>query len=977
MARRPRLLIPVAIALVAVVALFFVFAGIWTDWLWFESVNFSSVFSTMLLTQATLFVLGALLMVGIVGGNMLLAYRLRPMFAMSMFGGQQGVERYRLAVDPHRKLIFLIAMGVLALFTGSSTSGQWKTWLQFVNRTPFGEKDAQFGLDVSFFAFTYPFIRLVLGFLFAAVVLAAIAATVVHYLYGGFRLQSPGGLRATRGARAHLAVLLGVFVLLKGVAYWVDRYGLAFSDRGFVEGPSYTDITAVLPAKAILASIAVICAALFFAAVVRPGGMLPGVGFGLLVLSAILIGGVYPALVEQFQVKPNQQGKEAPYIAKNIQATRKAYGVDKAEVTNYDAKITASSQELANEAATISGVRLLDPALLARTYQQLQQIRGFYQFPDQLDIDRYPDATGAIRDTVVAVREISGPPAQQDNWINRHLVYTHGYGFVAAPGNKVDQYGLPAFEAGDMPPTGDLVKQTGLKEPRVYFGENSPVYSIVGGPKGGKSIELDYPETGGSGQQNTTYAGNGGVPMGSFFNRLLFAAKFGEKNLLLSGDINEKSQILYTRNPRERINKVAPFLTLDGDPYPAIVGGRIVWIVDGYTTSDGYPYSQSRSLQDATRDTATETGGLARQPRDRINYIRNSVKATVDAYNGTVTLYEWGKKDPVLQTWMKAFPGVVKPESAISPELRQHLRYPNDLFKVQRDVLSKYHVTDPDAFYGGQDFWNIPNDPTERGNMRQPPYYLSLKMPGDSAPSFSLTTAFVPQKRPNMAAFMAVDATPGASYGRLRILQLPGNTAIQGPGQAQNTINADPKVSTELNLLRGSPGTNSATQVLNGNLLTLPFGNGLLYVQPVYVQAAPREGQEPYPILKKVALMFGNKVGFGDTLGDALKQVFGDAPVTPEGDRPPPGQQQPGETSTLTPGVLSAIEAAQKAFQAGEDALAKKDLAGYAKAQADLKAALKRLEEERDKARTPAPASTGTPAPTPAGTPAPTPSPNG
>ncbi|GAA3424943.1 UPF0182 family membrane protein [Streptosporangium sandarakinum] len=958
-------MIPTAIAIVALVALFFLFVGVFTDYLWYDSVGYTSIFSGVIVTQIVLFVVGAVLMVGLVGGNMLLAYRARPMFGPGMFGGASGADRYRMALDPHRKMIFIIGAAVLALFTGSSFAGQWKTWLEFVNATPFGETDALFHYDVSFFMFTFPFLRMVLNFLFTAVVLSAVMAAVVHYLYGGFRLQSPG-VHATRAARVHLSVLLGVFVLLKAVAYWVDRYELVFSDRGFVYGASYTDVNAVYPAKTILAIIALICAALFFAGVVRPGAMLPGVAFGLLVLSAILIGMVYPALVEQFQVKPNQQGKEQEFIRRNIEATRKAYGVDQTEVIDYAAQGDASKVNVTAD-SSISGVRLLDPNLVSKTYQQKQRIRGFYDFHDPLDVDRYPDESGKPRDTVVAVRELTGPPAEQDNWINRHLVYTHGYGFVAAPGNKVDAEGLPAFDAKDMPVTGPLAERTGLKEARVYFGESpsAPEYVVVGGDR---NQELDYPLSSGTGQKDTTYDGKGGVPVGSFINRVLYAAKYGEMNLLLSSDVNDKSKILYVRNPQERIAKVAPFLSLDDNSYPAIVDGRVVWIVDAYTTSNAYPYSDSRSLESMTRDTVTDPRLVVQQPRDQINYMRNSVKATVDAYDGTVTLYAWDEKDPILQTWRKAFPGIVKPKSEISTGLQQHLRYPEALFKVQRDVLSRYHIKDPNAFYSGQDFWNVPNDPSSgERDIKQPPYYLSVKMPNTDEPTFSLTTTFVPRQGPNLAAFMSVDANPGPDYGKLRILRMPSNTTIPGPGQVQN--NFQNKFSGELNLL----GIGGA-KVRYGNLLTLPFAGGLVYIEPVYVETAASSGQEPYPILRRVLVSYGDRVGFADTLDAALKQVFGDGAQLPQQEVNKPNT--PAQPNTA---LNQAIGEAQQAYDRAQKALNANppNWTEYGAAQKALSEALKKLESAAAPTATPAPTSTSaptaTPAPSGSATPSPTP----
>ncbi|WP_419197635.1 UPF0182 family protein [Microbispora hainanensis] len=966
------------LAVVAIVVLLLVFSGIYTDYLWYDSVSFSSVFSTMLVTQVVLFIVGAALMIAIVGGNMVLAHRTRPMFGPGMFGAPQGADRYRVALDPHRRLVFLIGMGVLALFTGSSTAGLWKTWLQFVNRTPFNEKDAQFGLDLSFFVFTMPFLRMLLNFLFTAVILSIIAATIVHYLYGGFRISSPGGVHATRAARAHLSVLLGVFVLLKAAAYWLDRYSLVFSDRGKTFGASYTDVHAVLPAKGILAVISLICALIFFAGVIRPGGMFPGVAFGLLVLSAVLIGTVYPSLVEQFQVRPNQQSKEQAYIQRNIDATRKAYGVDTAKVTEYSAKTDTDASVLQTEASAIPGMRLLDPSLLSPTFQQKQQIRGYYQFPEQLDIDRYP-VDGKPRDTVVAVREIGRPPEGQRNWINDHLVYTHGFGFVAAPGNKVDSSGLPVFSERDIPPVGDL----GDYEPRIYFGENSPDYSIVGGPKSARPIELDYPQQGqagadqnNTGQVNNTYEGKGGVSIGNFFRRLLYAVKYGETNLLLNSNINDESRILYNREPVQRIQQVAPFLTLDRDPYPAVVDGRIVWIVDAYTTSDSYPYSERKSLESLTTDVQSSRLGVPQVPRDEINYIRNSVKATVDAYDGTVTLYAWDESDPVLKTWEKAFGGVVKPASQITPGLRAHLRYPADLFKAQREILTSYHVTDANAFFSGQDFWKVPEDPAT-GKSKQPPYYVTMKMPGSETERFSLTTTFVPNQRQNMAAFMAVDATASGPNPPLEILQLPSTTAIQGPPQAQNLFESNTTVSTELNLLRGG-----GTDVLYGNLLTLPFGGGLLYVEPVYIQ--PRaETSGKYPTLRRVLVLYGEKVGFGPTLSNALEQVFGGTVATPPDQTPdqtanqPPGQVTPPEsTSALT----SALDRAQQAYDDSQKALSANppDWKAYGDAQASLKKALDDLAKlKTGTSQTPAPSASPSASGSPPAGATPSPAPSG
>ncbi|MCW2886751.1 MAG: uncharacterized protein QOE54_6381 [Streptosporangiaceae bacterium] len=945
---RSRVLIPTLVVLAVLLVLFLVFTAIYTDLLWYRSVGFSSVYTTQLRTKVLLFIGAGILMALVVGANMVTAYRLRPAYR-PLSVEQQGLERYRSVIDPHRRLIGGGLLALLALLTGSSAAGQWRIWLAFMNRTPFGVKDPQFHKDISFFVFTYPFLRLILGYIFATVILSVLVSLVVHYLYGGLRLQGPGD-KASPPARAHLSVLVGVFVLLKAVGYWFDRWGLAQSERGVVTGPSYTDVNAVLPAKTILAVIALICAALFLVNIVRRGMTLPGVGLALLVLSAILVGGFYPLLIQQFQVRPNEVDKESPYIGRNIVATRDAYNVAAAKVSEYNASTQLSPAQVKDDTTTLPNVRLLDPAVVSATYQQLQQIRGYYKFADPLDIDRYPTDGGALRDSVVAVRELAGPPQGDANWINSHLVYTHGFGFVAAPGNQVDAQGAPIFSEGGIPPKGVL----NINQPRVYFGEQSTYYSIVGGTK---TRELDYPDDkSASGQANNAYTGRGGVPVGSFLNRMLYSLRFKEKNLLLSGAINSQSKILYDRTPRERVEKAAPWLTVDGNPYPAVVGGRIVWIVDGYTTSDGYPYSEQTSLADATRDTNTVRPSVTAQSSDRINYIRNSVKATVDAYDGSVTLYGWDETDPVLKTWEKVFPGTVKPKSAISPELLAHLRYPEDLFKVQRRILSRYHVTNPQAFYSGQDFWQIPDDPTKEG-FTEPPYYLSVKMPEQPAAGFSLTSTFVPKGRPNLAAYMAVDSVPtNSTYGQIRILQVPRGQVIAGPGQVQNTFQNNPTASQQLTLLAGK-----GSQVRFGNLLTLPLGGGFLYVEPVYVQAS---NGETYPLLKRVLVSFGDTIGFASTFQEALDQVLkGGSTALPS----PNGSPQSG---TLSDDVRKAIEAAGKAFTDGQEALKKQDWVAYGDAQKRLQAALDQLNKAQQAAAkkpatSPTPATSSSPAATP------------
>jgi uncharacterized membrane protein (UPF0182 family) len=568
----------------------------------------------------------------------------------------------------------------------------------------------------------------------------------------------------------------------------------------------------------------------------------------------------------------------------------------------------------------------------------------------------------------VAVREIKGAPSGRSGWINEHLIYTHGYGFVAALGNRVNDKGEPVFVAKDIPQSGQSSVSPG--QPRIYFGQNSPSYSIVHT----KQAEFDYPDSSSSaGQQNFTYSGSGGVPIGSFFRRLLYATKYKDTNLLLSGAVTHDSRILYDRDPRQRVQKVAPWLTLDGSPYPAVVNNHIVWIVDGYTTSDAYPYSERMSLGDATSDTITETRStVAKQANDQINYMRNSVKATVDAYDGTVRLYQWDDSDPIVNTWKKAFPGTVLPRSAMPASLVAHLRYPSDLFKVQRRILARYHVQDAGAFYGGQDFWEVPQDPTAKGKT-QPPYYVSLRMPDQAQPSFSLMTDFTPRGRPNLAAYLSADAdASGSSYGTLRILQVRpanGQDLIPGPGQVQNKFESDAAVKDVLNKLRLG-----GTQTILGNMLTLPFAGGFLYVEPIYAQASAGAEQEPYPILQQVLVMYGSNIGYGTNLQDALSKIFTSAPSSSSSSSSAGGgvQQPPTTSGPVSEDVKKAIAAAQKAFTDGQAALKKGDWVAYGKAQQALQTALQQL-ATAEKASTPKPTTGPSVSPSPSASPSATP----
>ncbi|MBM3698397.1 MAG: UPF0182 family protein [Actinobacteria bacterium] len=906
-------------------------SGFYADLLWFRSVGYVDVWQTSLFTKIYLFLGFGLITAAIITLNIYLAFKKRPIY-VPISVEAESLERYRAQLEPIRKFVLIGTFLAIFYFAGSAGSRFWQTWLLFRNSTEFGQVDPQFGLDISFFAFKLPMWQALIGWGISTIVLAIIAAAAVHYIYGGIRPQVKEE-RTTVAARVQLSILLGLLVLLKAVAYWFDRFALSLKEGRLITGLTYSDVNALLPAKSILAAIAVICSLLFFANIVRKSWLLPTAGVALMVIASVLIAGVYPAAIQQFQVKPSESTKEAPYIQRNIDATRSAYGLTDVEVKDYQATVATSAGQLANDAATIANIRLMDPNVLSATFRQLQQIKPYYAFADSLDIDRYK-IDGKERDVVVAIRElnIDGNPAR--NWINDHLVYTHGFGMVAAYGNTVDADGKPTFVIGDIPPT----KGLGEFQPRVYFGENVPDYSIIGGPAASNPVELDYPDDKSpNGQKNYTYTGKGGVPMGSLFTRLLFAIKYQEQRILLSNLINSESKILFNRNPRERVAKVAPWLTLDGDPYPAIIDGKILWIIDGYTTSNGYPNSRVVNLANTGDALTSRSNAVSSLDNRNVNYIRNSIKATVDAYDGTVSLYQWDTQDPVLATWSKAFPGSVKPRGEISPELLSHVRYPEDMFRVQRDILSAYHVTNAGAFYGGQDFWRVPLDPSSFGSNsgNQPPYYLTMQIPGQSKPTFSLYTPFVPRGgRENLTALAVVNADAGDEYGKITVLQLPRSTNVPGPSQVASNFEAKPEVATSLSLLR-----QGGADVVLGNLLTLPVGKGLLYVQPVYVRATGNTAA--YPLLQRVLVSFGDQIGFSETLQGALDQVFGGDSGTDASNNQP--NTPINEGAGTSQAIRTAIASLQSAFADLEAAQRRLDGAAEDRARARVKAAIAAL----------------------------------
>lgn len=897
------IIVAIVVAIAFICSIIFGFSTFITDCMWYAQLGFESVIWIQLAAKIGVWALYALLMAAFGYLSAYIAIKKRP-------GSEDGVyvkEKGNI-LDTKKGISSKLAMhvaGVVSLIVGAVFGMQfYNHWVQILlmfNYQSFGIKDPQFGFDNGFYVFVLPGLRL---FTRAFIVLLAVSllfSVITNALMGAVRITLPVGgkgiFNITKSARRQISAWFMLVIIFWSVLQILDVFAIVNLDGSKITGGSYTDMNAGVPSSIAMAVITLIVGIVITAwllkshalngnvkigtrfAVAVKAWRTPAIAVASLVVCAMVLSFAWPALLQRFKVAPNAQELEATYIQRNIDATKFAYGLNNVKKESYNATSEGKSGALAKEAESTAQIRLLDPQVTSPTFRQLQQSKQYYTFADTLSVDKY-DIDGVSQDTVIAARELDLAGNDNRNWVNDHTVYTHGYGVVAAYGNKVTADGQPQFMEYGIPTQGKLTK---LKkyEPRIYFSPNAPKYSIVGSPKGTAPWEFDYPT--GSNGALTTFKGNGGPRVGNFFSRLLHAIRFESDQILFSDRVTSDSQILYDRDPKTRVSKVAPYLTLDGRVYPAVVDGRVKWIVDGYTTSDSYPYSQMTDFGQVTQDSTTTTSrsikGLTNQ---RANYIRNSVKATVDAYDGSVDLYVWDKKDPVIKAWRSIFPGHYHDISKISGDLMSHIRYPESLFKVQRHLLAKYHVDSASQFFSGEDFWQTPVDPTEsqslqREDILQPPYYLTLQTRGANKPVFSLVSTYIPAgkiTREILTGFLSVDSDAGnvagkvsENYGKLRLQELPKVSNVPGPGQAQNNFNANANVSKELNLLESG-----STKVKRGNLLTLPLGGGLVYVEPVYVQSS---GSTSYPLLKKVLVAFGDQVGFADTLDEALNQVFG------------------------------------------------------------------------------------------------------
>ncbi|WP_433677046.1 UPF0182 family membrane protein [Microbacterium gorillae] len=973
-----RRVVVISLVIVAVLlAAFFLFSSVFADFLWYGQLGFTGVLTTQWIARIAMFAVGFLGMAVPLWTVIQLAYRMRPVYARL----SSQLDRYQEVIEPLRRLAMWGVPIFFGVFAGLSAANQWQTAALWFAGVKTSDVDPQFGLDTGFYMFAMPFYQAVLAFTSAVLLLSLLVTAFVSYLYGAVRIGG-GELRISKAARIQLAIVAGLYLLVQGVSLWLDRYAtLADSNASVttnalnITGPTYTVANVTIPGLTILAIVAIIVAILFFVTAVIGRWRFPLAGTAVLIVAALVVNVAMPWAVTTFQVKPNQIESESTYYQRNLDMTKKAFGIDAVQKTDFQAETTAEAGQLRADAETTGSIRIMDPAIINPTVRQLEQVKPYYRFRDTLDVDRY-QIDGKTQDVVVSVRELDMSQAPS-NWQNQALIYTHGYGMVAAAGNQRTDDGSPKFLEQGIPATGFLTEQNPDFQPRIYFGEYSPLYSIVGAPKDAAPVEIDYPRASdGDSVTKTTFEGNGGPKLDNIFTKLIYAMKFQAGDILFSNNVNNESQILYDRDPATRVSKVAPYLTLDKDPYPSVVDGRIVWIVDGYTTSATYPYSSGVSLTDATSDTKA-TGLMI---PDKINYIRNSVKATVDAYDGHVTLYAWDEEDPVLQTWQKVYPNTLKPLTEMSGELMSHVRYPTDLFKVQRSVLGTYHVDKAPSLFQGDNLWSTPTDPNaaETDQKLQLPYYLTMKMPGQDEPTFSMFSSFIPRPidaanaRNVLTGYLAVDADAGSEagkkspdYGTLRMLVIDSDTTVPGPGQVKNSFDTDDAVTQWVNIRKVGGGT----QILYGNLLTLPVGGGLLYVQPVYIQST---GATKLARLQKVLVSFGDSVAFEDTLSQALDSLFGgdsgaqtgdtdvtpvetdpDAPVTPEPTPAPTPTQSPGTTTSPTPAPsidTSTVEGQRDALlQEAKTALSDRQTAMAAGDWTKYGEADKRLTEALDK----------------------------
>jgi hypothetical protein len=905
-------------------------AGFYTDYLWFDSLGQGGTWGRLLFAKIVPALVFTVAFFVIMLGNLIIADRLAPRLRVGpMTPEDEMVGRYRQATERYTGRIRVGIAVFFALIAGIGVSAQWQEWILFNNRVDFPKSDPQFDKNIGFYVFQLPFIRFIIDWLFAGLVIVLLVTAVAYYLNGGIRFQTPGQ-RVTPQVKAHLSVILAVMALVKTAEYYFARFELNFSTRGAVDGAGYTQVKAELPALNLLIFISIVAAGLFIWNIWRRGWVLPIIAVGLWGFVSVVVGTIYPALIQQFRVNPNEYAKERKYIARNISATRDAYGLSAIQPRDYPYNPEVTAEVVQDNKTTIDNARLWDPAVLEAVYGQIQELQTYYTV-DDVDVDRY-EIDGEVVQTATSLREVNGDALPTQSWINEKIVYTHGYGVIASPMNQAAQNG-PRFFASDIP-----VQDQGIgvsaRGAQIYFGEQQAGYVIVGA----KQPQFNYPRQGAR-DSLTRYRGADGVALSSYLRRAAFALRFNDVNLLVSGQIrSDASKIIMYRSIRNRISKLAPFLRYDTDPYPVVVDGRVKWVIDAYTATSKYPYSQY----------VDGVGGI----QGRFNYVRNSVKVTVDAYNGNVDFYVVDRTDPIVKAWRQAFPDLFSSFADMPDGLKDHLRYPEDLFRIQTDVYATYHVVETRRFFQGSERWLISPDPNEaitgvttidsttnadtQGNTsrapsirattkRQDPYNLYIRLPGDDRESFLILQAFVPVSQDNQQLRLVSFLTAKAdrrNYGQLESFVMPQGQQITGPVQAALEINQDQQIASQFTLL-----DQQGSRLIRGTIQLIPVGNSIVYVQPIYVE---NEGSASFPVYQFVAVFAqGRDPVTAPTVNDAIELLFpgttggtGTTPTTPTGPTTP--------TEPTTPSsVQQLLDDATAKFNDAEEALRSGDLGGY------------------------------------------------
>jgi uncharacterized membrane protein (UPF0182 family) len=917
--RRRRWIIAAVIILIILIASLRTFAVFYTDALWFSSVNLHSVWVKLFEIKFGLMVVFSAIFAVLLLASLLVAERLAPE-GPSLDAEDEFVKRYQEVIGPYSRWLRAAVVVVLSLIIGSQAIGQWNNWILFRNSTPFPATDPQFHRNVAYFVFTLPFEQFLVHWTLVALFVVLLVTLLSHYLNGGIRLQGSRP-RVRPAVKAHISVILGLLALVKAVGYYLARYNLDLSSNGYSQGADYTDIHARLPALELLILVSLAAAVLLIYNIRRQGWALPILGVGLWFLVALTAGTIYPAAVQALKVNPAQNTLERPYIQRNIDATRAAYGLSAIKNSSYPASSTLTAAQLSANSDTLANVRLWDQTQTQPTYDKLQDIRTYYQF-DTLAVDRYK-VSGTETPTIVGVREINDGNLPSSSWVNTTLQYTHGYGMIVSPANQTTSNGDPQFAVGYVPPVSNSGLPT-VAQPSIYFGLNNSGYVVANT----KQPEIDFQLTNGTNVE-THYKGDGGVQLSNFFDQVMFAVRFSDINLLISNQITDQSRLMFDRGVQARVSKAAPFLSLDADPYPVLLNGNIYWIQDAYTTSDNYPYSQNA-------DTSALPGGSGLN--QNLNYVRNSVKVLINAYTGKMTFYVMDPNDPIIQTYEKAFHGMFTPASKMSAALRQHLRYPEDIFTLQATMYGKYHITTAQSFYSAADAWAISPSPGS-GSPSQPlqttlttnaqgqevstgqlqrmaPIYQEMQVPGQTKQSFTLLDAFVPisgqSQIQTLSGFLIAGSDPG-DYGKLDMYVTPRDQPVQGPSIVAAKIDATKAVSQQVSLLN-----QNGSSVQLGNVLMIPIANSLLYIQPLYVQSS----RNTFPELQQVIAVYGNQpAAIGGSLSQALTTLF-TAPVstTPGGS---------SSTGALSPQVRALLNAAQAAYAQGQVDLKAGNLGDY------------------------------------------------